>query len=213
MTVVVVAPHPDDETIGCGGMLRLTADRGERTVVVFLTSGEGGVRGVPPEEARRVREEEAGLAAQVLGVSRSVFLRGRDWSLAADVPWLTPAVEAVLHDENPDLVLSPHPDDAHQDHRAAAELLLASIPAGLAPDIAMYEVWTPMSFFHEVMDISSVMEAKVAAVRCYRSQVAQLRYDRAVEGLAAYRGALAGGCAFAEVLQYVARPARPGTAV
>ena len=209
MTVVVLAPHPDDETIGCGGMLRLTADRHERTVVVFLTSGEAGVRGLPLEKARQVREDEAEHAAQVLGVARTVFLRGSDWSLAQDAPRLLPAVEAVLLDELPDLVVSPHPGDAHQDHSAAADLVLAAIPAGLAPDLAMYEVWTPMSFFHEVVDISSVMDDKVAALRCYCSQVSQMRYDRAVKGLAAYRGALAGGCEFAEVLQYAELPARP----
>jgi putative ABC transport system permease protein len=53
-------PAPDDEAIGCGGSIRLHADRGDRVVCAFLTSGELGVSHTPPEDVRRLREAEAG---------------------------------------------------------------------------------------------------------------------------------------------------------
>ena len=66
MSILIIAPHPDDESIGCGGTICLHSDRGERTVAVFLTSGELGLEHLPREEAWRVREGEAEAAAEIL---------------------------------------------------------------------------------------------------------------------------------------------------
>ena len=62
-----------------------------------------------------------------------------------------------------------------------------------------YEVWTPLTWFDVVLPIDDQMGRKLEAVACYHSQLERFRFDRAVEGLAAYRGALAGGCSYAEV--------------
>ena len=65
MNVLVVVPHPDDESIGCGGTICLHAARGDRVAAVFLTSGELGLRKLPQEKAWRVREREAEKAAEI----------------------------------------------------------------------------------------------------------------------------------------------------
>ncbi len=65
--------------------------------------------------------------------------------------------------------------------------------------VRAYEVWTPLAEFDDFVDISTVMAQKLRAVRAYRSQLEDFRYDRAVEGLNQYRGALAGRVDFAEV--------------
>jgi hypothetical protein len=64
-----------------------------------------------------------------------------------------------------------------------------------------YEVWTPLSEYDEVKDISAVMDRKLEAIRCYCSQLGQFQYERAVRGLNEYRGALAGRCQYAEVFR------------
>ncbi len=74
MNVLVIAPHPDDESIGCGGTISLHAERGNRVTVVFLTSGEHGLQKLPEEKARRVREREAEKAAAILGIASVTFL-------------------------------------------------------------------------------------------------------------------------------------------
>src|SRR5258706_2559089 len=85
MNVLVIAPHPDDEVIGCGGALCRHADRGDRVSVVFLTSGELGLKRLPREEAWAIREREATAAAAELGIAALDFWHGPDWVLAEHI--------------------------------------------------------------------------------------------------------------------------------
>lgn len=65
--VLVVAPHPDDEVLGCGGSIANHADRGHRVQVLYLSSGEHGSPTLPPEQCGPRREQEAAAAAGVRG--------------------------------------------------------------------------------------------------------------------------------------------------
>jgi hypothetical protein len=71
-----------------------------------------------------------------------------------------------------------------------------------APTLLTYEVWTPLAEHYHVENITPVMRRKLQAVRAHRSQTQQLPYDRAVRGLNLYRGAVAGGCRYAEIFNY-----------
>jgi LmbE family N-acetylglucosaminyl deacetylase len=112
----------------------------------------------------------------------------------------------ILAREAPQSIYLPHVREWHPDHRAALPVVRAALRAsGLpAPDLLTYEVWTPLSEFDQVTDITPVMARKLRAVRCYRSQLAEFHYDRAVRGLNQYRGALAAQCRYAEVFRYAA---------
>ena len=81
--VLVISPHPDDESIGCGGTLRKHALDGDSVHVIFLTSGERGGHGRSLEETARIREQEAKTAASVLGVKHFEFWREPDSGLQA----------------------------------------------------------------------------------------------------------------------------------
>jgi N-acetylglucosamine malate deacetylase 1 len=202
MNVLVVAPHPDDEAIGCGGVLCLHTARGDRVTAVFLTSGELGLKHLPPDEARRVREAEADAAAEVLGLSGVTFLRRPDWFVGEQVEEVASGLRPVLERERPQLLYVPHAWDDHPDHRAALPVLRAALRSGPAPVVLTYEVWAPLSDYDRVEDITAVMRRKLQAVRCYNSQLGHFRYDRAVRGLNQYRGALAARCRYAEVFQH-----------
>ncbi len=205
MNVLVIAPHPDDEAIGCGGTLLQHALAGDRVVAAFLTSGELGLESLPKDLAWKVREEEAAAAAEILGVAALEFFRLPDWTAGEHVEEGAGKLAQVLQREAPGLVYLPHAAEWHPDHRAAltiftAALLREEIPV---PEARAFEVWTPLSEYDCVEDISATMRGKLAAVRCYRSQLGDFRYDRAVRGLNQYRGALAGRCGFAEVFQTI----------
>jgi N-acetylglucosamine malate deacetylase 1 len=199
VNVVVVAPHPDDESLGCGGAVLAHLAAGDRVTAVFLTSGEQGLATYPIEEARQVREDEASKAAVVLGLSGIEFLRLPDGSLSDDPDAVAGAVKSHL--AGADLVYAPHPDDDHDDHRAAAGAVAENVGAGV--EVLGYELWTPVAHPDRIVDISEHMDRKLEAVRCYASQLEYWPYDRAVEGLNAYRGALFEGTGYAEAFAVV----------
>jgi N-acetylglucosamine malate deacetylase 1 len=201
MNVLVIAPHPDDEAIGCGGTTCLHTNGGDRVITVFLTSGELGLEHLPRHEAWQVREAEAAEAARVLGTEPPIFLRRPDWFLGDAIPEAALALRPVLERERPELVYVPHPLEWHPDHRAAGTVAqLAARDCGSPmPEFLTYEVWTPLPVYEGVEDITAVMDRKLSAIRCYRSQLGHFRYDRAVEGLDRYRGCLSGHCDYAEV--------------
>jgi LmbE family N-acetylglucosaminyl deacetylase len=205
MNVLVIAPHPDDEAIGCGGAACLHAGRGDRVSAVFLTSGELGLKHLPREEAWRIREAEAEAAANVLGLSGVSFLRQPDWGVGDQVPEAAAALRPVLARESPELIYLPHPDDGHPDHVAALPVLRAALApvagAHSSPALLGYEVWTPLGEFDHVEDVTPVMRQKLRAVRCHASQMGEFRYDLAIRGLNRYRGALAARCKYAEVFR------------
>jgi LmbE family N-acetylglucosaminyl deacetylase len=206
-SVLVAAPHPDDESIGCGGVICLHLERGDPVRVVFLTSGERGIEGVAAETARTLREAEAAEALAVLGVDRMHFLRLPDLGLADNLALGASRLAEVLGGYRPDLIYLPHPEDAHPDHKAALPMVGSATRlacrAGQRPELRAYEVWSPMTSYGWSEDISRHMARKLRAVRCYRSQLHAFRYDRAMCGLNKYRGCLAGGCRYAEVFQYL----------
>jgi LmbE family N-acetylglucosaminyl deacetylase len=203
MNVLVIAPHPDDEAIGCGGALCLHANNGDRVTVAFLTSGELGLKKLPREKAWKIREQEAWRAGEILGLAELFFLRQPDWTLGDHVTAAATALRPILKREMPGLIYLPHTSDWHPDHQAAWPIVRAALKrSGVrASKIRAYEVWTPIGQFDEVQDISAVMSRKLRAVRAHRSQLGDFDYEQGVRGLNQYRGALAAKSRYAEVFQ------------
>ena len=201
MNVLVIAPHPDDESIGCGGAICRHTDAGDRVSAIFLTSGELGLKRLAREAAWQTREAEAKAAGKILGIAEMHFLRQPDWILGEAAAPAATAVARILTDEKPQLIYVPHAHEWHPDHKAAGEILKQSLASSAiaAPEIRGYEVWTPLSQYTVVVDITNVMPRKLAAIRCHLSQLADLDYAHAAQSLSAYRGVMAGRVRFAEV--------------
>lgn len=198
MKVLVLAPHPDDESIGCGGALCLHALAGDSIVAVFLTSGEAGLKNCP--EARRIREAEAHAAAQILGIKNLHFLHGPDGSLSNEINQLATALRPILQSEQPNLIYLPHPGESHPDHKAATPILSAAL-GNMRVKTRAYEIWTPLPQFQYLENIDAVMPRKLEAIRAHRSQLEQLDYADAIAGLNRYRGAFSCKCRYAEAFQ------------
>jgi LmbE family N-acetylglucosaminyl deacetylase len=184
--VLVVAAHPDDESVGCGGTLRRHVLDGDAVRAVFLTSGEGGGHGI--ENPGEMREAEAREAARILGIAEIEFWRERDGALRAGRA-LTARLQALIRDVRPSLLYAPHAADDHPDHRAAARLVRHAV-AGVrrGPEVRHFEIWSPIQHIDHIVDISDQIGVKRRAIRAYRSQCAVMRFDDAFEGLARYRG-------------------------
>ena len=203
MNVLVIAPHPDDETIGCGGTLCLHAGRGDRVCVVYLTSGELGLKHLPRNKAWLKREREAAQAARILGVTKQFFLRLPDWFIGEDIARAANKLRPVLKQACPELIYLPHKQEWHPDHKAALPIVGAALIGSSLPEFVVraYEVWTPLAGYGHVEDISAVMPRKLRALRAHESQLKAFDYERAVIGLNQFRGALAAKCRYAEVFQ------------
>jgi LmbE family N-acetylglucosaminyl deacetylase len=203
--VLCISPHPDDEAIGCGGTLRSHVEQGDEVQVIFLTSGEQGVRGQDPAETARIRESEAVAAAKVIGYDTFEFWRERDGALKATPP-LIGRLATLIDAWEPDILYAPHGAEAHSDHQAALRLVVEAIAVNDAPPVVLlYELWTPLQQIDHVQDISAQIETKLAAIRAHRSQCEIMRFDESALGLARYRGEMHSwpGGSYAEVFQHV----------
>ncbi|QOV90176.1 PIG-L deacetylase family protein [Humisphaera borealis] len=205
--VVVISPHPDDESIGCGGTIRRHVMAGDKVTLLFLTSGEGGGHGRPASETGPLREQEATTAGTLLGVAHIDFWRLPDGKVRSDQTLVFRLAE-YLKSIDARAVFVTHEAEAHPDHRAAARLVRRAAGELIEqriepPALWGYEVWTPMQEFEYVVDISEQLTVKLEAVRAHKSQCAVMRFDESAQGLARYRGEMHSwpGGDYAEVFQ------------
>lgn len=190
--VLVVAPHPDDETLAVGGTTHRLADLGATVDLVLATAGEASLAGGTPEVLARQRTADARAAAAVLGVREVVELRLPDGHLAEHVEELADHLDRLLTDGDHEVVLTTWYGDDHPDHRAVGRAL-ASLPARHG-HVAVWggEMWTPAPATNLVDLRPADVEAKARAVALHRTVArtfdlsARLALDRyrSVNGLA-----------------------------
>lgn len=204
--VLVLAPHPDDETLGCGGSLALHAEAGDPVRVVFLTNGAGGdISGKYNREAYiRLRREEALSACGCLGITDVVFWPYEDRALGID-DRLTVDLIGLIDAFEPALIYAPSPAEYHPDHRAASWSVEKALRAcGADAELFFYEVNQPLSVSH-LVDITPVLQKKIKALKCYQSQLAERPYDDVAIALNRFRSmTLPAGMTHAEAFQKAA---------
>ena len=186
--VLSLAPHPDDESIGCGGSLALHAQAGDPIKVVFLTNGAKGdsTGKVDKEEYVALRRSEAEEACKCLGITDVEFWGYEDRELAGSKGKLT-RLMALLNNFNPELVYVPSPLEFHPDHRAAAFLLQDAIRS-YEPifNVACYEANQPLRV-NVLVDITPVLDIKRKAINCYQSQLREMPYEEICLSLNRFR--------------------------
>lgn len=209
-TIAVVAPHPDDETLGCGGTLLKARKNGGRVHWIVATRM---TRAAGYTAARiRFRRREQRAAAGLLGFSSTHELGfpagGLDRVPMGD---LVAALKGVLARVRPDTLFVPHAGDAHSDHRVAFAAAAAAAKTFRLPSmkrLLSYETPSETEFGlggppfvpNSYCDISLELDAKISAFRAYAQEGGEHPFPRSetnIRALAAHRGATA-GCAAAE---------------
>jgi LmbE family N-acetylglucosaminyl deacetylase len=205
MRVLVVAPHPDDETLGCGGtLLRMAAD-GARLGWLIVTDMSAAA-GYADDRVRR-RESEIDEVARLLGFSEVFRLRLPTARLDA-IPMqdLVGKFAAAFDSFRPEQVFLPNPSDVHTDHRIAFDAGAACTKWFRHPSVRRvlaYETpsetdfsLTPSSFQpNHFVDIADFLERKLAAMSVYASETGTFPFPRSTEALRALarvRGAASG---------------------
>jgi LmbE family N-acetylglucosaminyl deacetylase len=192
---VVIAPHADDEALGCGGLLALLHQAGQPTAAVLVSDGSMShpdSETFSPKARRAVREAEFRHALSILGADASepllLCLPDSRVPDAADAPGFTAAVaqlRAFLTQQQATTVLVPWRRDPHSDHRATAALVQAALADLLNPPRRLeYVVWAWERAAPEDLptaadavrgfrlDIEAVVPQKQRAIAAHRSQVA-----------------------------------------
>lgn len=188
---LVLVPHPDDEAIGCGGLLALLAELGVVVRVVLVSDGSGA--GGLPEGAAAIRFKEFLASLKVLGASISHETWALpDGGLANCQMTLDSLLTQSLVNFEPSLLIAPWLYDLHPDHAAVGQMALrAHQQLKFAQGVLFYEVWSPVPA-NRFLKVNSVWPTKMAALQCHTTALACGNYSRAAEGLAAYRSLFAG---------------------
>lgn len=183
LDVLVVAPHPDDAEISVGGTIIICRQQGLRVGVLELTSGEPTPRGTP-----EIRAQETAAATQVLDLTwrGNLGLPNRQLVADLDARW---KLAEVFRKTRPQIILAPYPEDVHPDHVAASQLVddarfwaklsRSDIPGDPFWPPQLFQFWSIHLRIHPkpafVVDISSAIDRKMEAVRCYASQLIEQR--------------------------------------
>lgn len=187
-SVLVLAAHPDDEVIGCGGALALHHRKGDRIKVVFATDGAGArPRRRRRPELARLRRREARAAGKILGVDEFEFWGYPDGRLSR-ADGVDERVKALLEREAPDVVYRPLAQDPNPDHDRLAGAFEGAARGRRLWNLG-YEVWS-LARRPSLIDITEVWALKEAALRRYVSQVRLYDYPLLVRRLNSARGLL-----------------------
>lgn len=135
--IIVFAPHPDDETLGCGGTIARKLNEGYDVFVVFMTDGrypltEFGISvGPTPSEMKEIRREDALRAMKILGVREEnlVFLDFEDKTLKENERLVQKRVEKILRDNPPSEIYFPQEKEYNTDHRETNMIVRRAIEA------------------------------------------------------------------------------------
>lgn len=206
--VLVIAAHPDDEVLGCGGTIARHAAAGETVQILFVADGETARPGTGDEDVSR-REACAGEAARILGAGKPEFLRFADNRLDGRALLdIVVAVEKAVGRHGPRIIYTHHGGDMNVDHRVVHRAVLTAcrpLPASTVDAIYAFEVpsstewgggafgppFVPVHF----VDIAGHVAKKRGALAAYAREMRAFPHPRsaeAIDALEKVRGAAAG---------------------
>ncbi len=194
-TCLILAPHPDDESLGCGGLIAACSAADRPALVVILTDGAGShpnSRAFPPERLRALRQQEARNAVEHLGLppDHIVFLGQPDTEAPREGSVFTAVVdrltELVRREPGCTAILAPWLHDPHHDHEAAS-LVAAEVAARTGIRAVAYPVWgwtlppdapipVPVGTGWR-LDVAAFLPSKQRAIQAHRSQYGGLIID------------------------------------
>jgi LmbE family N-acetylglucosaminyl deacetylase len=210
---VVIAAHPDDEVLGCGGTVARMASEGRDVHILLLADGETsrGPISQPHDDRKKVvaRNAAAERACEILGASSVEILGLPDNQLdSVSLLEVVKKIETFVNCYRPSTVFTHYAGDVNVDHRLVHDAVIAAcrpLPEYFVEELFFFEVpssteWRPIGstgifspnwFF----DISNTVEKKLEALEAYSSELRAFPHPRslkAVSALATWRGATVG---------------------
>ncbi len=207
--IIVIAPHADDEVLGCGATMAKFAAQGDNVIVIIATNAAKGAPELYSEKGTINVRAEAKAAHSILGVKKTIFMDFPAPALNAYPSYKISLEFLKVFDElNPTHLFLPHPFDLHEDHKSIYHsALVAARPQGSLkiPCIYCYETlseteWGPTQYKNTFcpnyfVNVADFYTQKIESMKCYKSQLKEKPHSRSIEGLTAlanFRGATIG---------------------
>lgn len=201
MTILVIAPHADDEVLGMGGTIARFAVQGKKVVIAVIT-GHGEVpHPIWPKETWDKIRQECRASAKVLGAAEVIFLELPAACLDVTPAWqINSAIEKVIAQVSPNIIYVPFAYDLHKDHGSIAyAVTVAARPylsrAKKVERVLAYETLSethlappylaPAFQPNVFVDITETLDAKLDAMRVYESQLQEDHLPRSIAALKA----------------------------
>jgi N-acetylglucosamine malate deacetylase 1 len=207
--ILIIAPHADDEVLGCGATIAKHTSFGDEVWVIIATNAHKGAPDLFTEsEIKKVRSE-ASRAHTILGVANTIFMDFPAPKLDVFPSFeLSLAFSEIITQFRPTYLYLPHHGDIHLDHQSIYRSALVSARpqnASSITNIYCYETlseteWSPMQgdyFFkpNHFVEVGDTMDIKIEALSCFESQLRNFPHPRSldtVKHLLAYRGSTIG---------------------
>jgi len=170
--LLIIAPHPDDDVLGCGGVMALNQKSGGQSIILYMS-----------ERKNDVRRHEAEKAAKILGAET------RFWDIGASevdgrVPQL---IDELISRFDPEIIFVPGLTDPNPDHYNISRMVNDILKkADYKGEIWQYCVWQPV-YANRLVKIDSVIETKKESILAHDSQLKDRQYLEAILGLNTYR--------------------------
>jgi len=181
--ILILAPHADDESIGCGGLLLNHANQCD---VIFLTDGRHGDKDIEPSKMIDIRKKEFENVMEKLNVNNYRLLGIEDTKLTDNYN-----IFKTIDFDSYDYIFIPNHLDQHPDHKAVIKHIKKAYSENIINDkikIAMYEVWGTLPLPNFYIDLSSMIEEKKEIINMYHSQIKHIDYATKIFALNEYRG-------------------------
>ncbi|MGC9506260.1 PIG-L deacetylase family protein [Baaleninema sp.] len=206
--ILIVAAHPDDEVLGCGGTIARHTAEGSTVNVIFLADGVTARDRADSAERQR-RQAAAHQAANCLGIHSVQFHDFPDNRLdTIELIKIVQTIEQAIAQHQPDTVLTHHAGDVNIDHQRVHQAVVTACrpqPGHPVRTLLFFEVpssteWQPPGSAPAFLpnwfiDISDTLERKLEALSAYREELRDFPHPRsreAIEALARWRGATVG---------------------
>ncbi|WP_304634742.1 PIG-L deacetylase family protein [Pseudoalteromonas sp.] len=208
--LLVVAPHADDEILGCGGTIAKYIEAGKQVFVAVMTNASVGAPELFDTEAINVIRTEAKRSHALLGVIETIYYDFPAPQLEQYPQYkIASALNQLIREKNIDTLFIPHKGDLHLDHGVVYNACLVAarpVPGQSVKNIFAYETLSETEWGHPSPDAVFIprkfitlseqnFAQKIAAMECFSSQLKEFPHTRslkAIEHLGAIRGATVG---------------------
>lgn len=183
-TLLVFAPHPDDEVLGCGGYIAKLREQGARVYVIVVSDG---ARGIPIGMDAKVRQQECLTGLKYLGIDNVEF-----WGYPDTLVPLSGKIlddyQQIVEKIKPTIIFLPNPQESHSDHQRVTRGILKALENQWQGNLFFYETVHPATVINHLVDISSTFEKKFQAIQAHKSQISSFDFTTHVQTLARLRG-------------------------